>query len=70
MGADQTNGEPEPVATALRLLLAHLTVQSDRLNMAMVLDRLVVWDRAAAYEAAGHGSRQGAANDGSTSAEK
>ena len=35
-----TTGDPEPVATALRLLLAHLTVQSDRLNKAMVLDRL------------------------------
>ena len=35
-----TTGEPEPIATALRLLLAHLTVQSDRLNKAMVLDRL------------------------------
>ena len=35
-----TNGKAEPIATALRLLLAHLTVQSDRLNKAMVLDRL------------------------------
>ena len=35
-----TTGDPESVATALRLLLAHLTVQSDRLNKAMVLDRL------------------------------
>ena len=40
MGADQTSGKAEPIATALRLLLAHLTVQSDRLNKAMVLDRL------------------------------
>ena len=37
-----TTGDPEPVATALRLPLAHLTVQSDRLNKAMVLDRLDV----------------------------
>ena len=35
-----TTRDPEPVATALRLPLAHLTVQSDRLNKAMVLDRL------------------------------
>ena len=45
MGADQqtmTTRDPEPVATALRLPLAHLTVQSDRLNKAMVLDRLDV----------------------------
>ena len=34
------SGKTEPAATALRLLLAHLTVQSDRLNKAMVLDRL------------------------------
>ena len=40
MGRDHDHCDPEPVATALRLLLAHLTVQSDRLNKAMVLDRL------------------------------
>ena len=33
------SGEPETVATVLRLLLAHMRVQSDRLNKAMVLDR-------------------------------
>ena len=32
--------DPESVAVAFRLVLAHLTVQSDRLNKAMVLDRL------------------------------
>ena len=32
--------DPESVAVAFRLVLAHLTVQSERLNKAMVLDRL------------------------------
>ena len=45
------SGEPETVATVLRLLLAHMRVQSDRLNKAMMLDRL---DRATASEAVGH----------------
>ena len=63
-------GDTGLAATTARLLLAHMTWTSKRLLGAMVLDRLDAWDRAAAEEAAGHGSRQGAANDGSTSAEK
>ena len=42
------NGEPEAVATVMRLLLAHLTVTSKRLSGAMVLDCLDVEERAAA----------------------
>ena len=34
------SGKAKPVATLTRLLLAHLTVQRDRLNQAMVLDCL------------------------------
>ena len=43
-----TQPDPESAATMLRLMLAHLMVQSDRLNKAMVLDRLDAWGRATA----------------------
>ena len=39
------NGDPEDVATVMRLLLAHLAVTSKRLHGAMVLDQM---ERAAA----------------------
>ena len=63
-GRRQTNGEP-PVAR--RLLLAHLTVQSDRLNKAMVW---IAWMHEPSILRGSRSWRQGAANDGGTSAEK
>ena len=59
------SGEPETVATVLRLLLAHMRVQSDRLNKAMVLDCL---DRATASEAVGRFESGPTPQNGTTNA--
>ena len=57
------NGDPEGVATVMRLLLAHLTVTSKRLVQAGVLDRL---DRPTACEAVGRNKNGPAPKNGTT----
>ena len=56
------SGDPEHVATVMRLLLVHLAVTSKRLVQASVLDRL---DKATASKAVG-GSESGPAPQNGT----
>ena len=58
-----SSGDPEHVATVMRLLLAHLTVTSKRLVQAGVLDRL---DRPTACEAVGRNKSGPAPKNGTT----
>ena len=49
-----SDGDPEGVATVIRLGLSHLAMTAKRLTAAMVLDRLDAEERATASKAAGH----------------
>ena len=61
--------DPESVAMAFRLVLAHLTQTSKQLQMADVIQS-VEQQGATAYKAAGHRWLQGAAESGSRAAGK
>ena len=61
--------DPESVALAIRLALAHLVQTSKQLQMADVIQS-VEQQGATAYKAAGHRWLQGAAESGSRAAEK
>ena len=61
--------DPESVATAFRLVLAHLTQTSKQLQMADVIQS-VEQQGATAYKAAGHQRLQGAAESGRETAGK
>jgi hypothetical protein len=50
---EMAGGHPESVAITLRLLLAQMTMQTRRLMIAMVLDRLDAEERQTALEAVG-----------------
>ena len=49
-----SDGDPEGVATVIRLGLSHLAMTAKRLTDAMVLDRLDAEERATASKAACH----------------